>query len=53
MTGQNPGKTAAIILGGVAGIGFLVIFLLFARSLKKKHDGMSYMQQSGLLMDYL
>ena len=41
MTGQNPGKTAAIILGGAAGVAFLVILLLFARSLKKKHDGMS------------
>jgi len=40
--GQNPGKTAAIILGGVAGVTFLVICLLFARSLKKKHEGMSY-----------
>ncbi|ESW17337.1 hypothetical protein PHAVU_007G231300 [Phaseolus vulgaris] len=37
-SGQNPGKTAAIILGGVAGVTFLVICLLFARSLKKKHE---------------
>ncbi|KAK7279185.1 hypothetical protein RJT34_24231 [Clitoria ternatea] len=37
-SGQNPGKTAAIILGGVAGLAFLVICLLFARSLKKKHE---------------
>lgn len=44
MTG-NPGKTAAIILGGVAGVAFLVICLLFVRNLKKKHDGMSYMRQ--------
>lgn len=43
MTGQNPGKTAAIILGGIAGVAFLVIFLLFARNLRKKHSGMSYM----------
>ncbi|XP_027367314.1 cysteine-rich repeat secretory protein 3-like [Abrus precatorius] len=44
-SGQNPGKTAAIILGGAAGLAFLVICLLFARSLKKKHDGMSYVRQ--------
>lgn len=35
----NTGKTVAIILGGAAGVGFLVIFLLFARNLMKKHDG--------------
>jgi len=40
MAGQNAGKTVAIILGGAAGVAFLVICLLFARSLKKKHDGM-------------
>jgi len=45
MTGQNPGKTAAIILGGAVAVAFLVILLLFARSLKKKHDGMSYVRQ--------
>lgn len=39
MTGQDPGKTAAIILGGIAGVAFLVIFLLFARNLTKKHNG--------------
>lgn len=38
-TGQNTGKTVAIILGGAAGVGFLVICLLFARNLTKKHDG--------------
>lgn len=38
-TGQNTGKTVAIILGGAAGVGFLVICMLFARSLMKKHDG--------------
>lgn len=38
--GSNTGKTVAIILGGAAGVGFLVIFLLFARNLMKKHDGM-------------
>lgn len=36
---QNTGKTVAIILGGAAGVGFLVICTLFARSLMKKHDG--------------
>lgn len=35
----NTGKTVAIILGGAAGVGFLVICLLFARNLMKKHDG--------------
>nr|ACU19270.1 unknown [Glycine max] len=44
-SGQNPGKTAAIILGGAVAVAFLVILLLFARSLKKKHDGMSYVRQ--------
>ncbi|KAK9931263.1 hypothetical protein M0R45_018547 [Rubus argutus] len=37
-SGSNTGKTVAIILGGAAGVGFLVIFLLFARNLMKKHD---------------
>ncbi|KAL2469575.1 Cysteine-rich repeat secretory protein 3 [Abeliophyllum distichum] len=37
-SGQNTGKTVAIILGGAAGVGFLVIFLLFARNLTKKRD---------------
>ncbi|XP_061356808.1 plasmodesmata-located protein 2-like [Gastrolobium bilobum] len=36
-SGQNTGKTVAIILGGAAGVAFLVICLLFARSLMKKH----------------
>lgn len=40
ITGQNTGKTVAIILGGAAGVAFLVICLLFARGLVKKHDGM-------------
>lgn len=39
-SGGNTGKTVAIILGGAAGVGFLVILLLFARNLLKKHDGM-------------
>lgn len=38
--GQNTGKTVAVILGGAAGVGFVVMFLLFIRGLKKKHDGM-------------
>ncbi|KAL8121964.1 plasmodesmata-located protein 2-like [Apium graveolens] len=37
-TKQDTGKTVAIILGGAAGVGFLIICLLFARSLLKKHD---------------
>lgn len=40
-TQQDTGKTVAIILGGAAGVGFLIICLLFARSLLKKHDGKS------------
>ncbi|XP_010522451.1 PREDICTED: cysteine-rich repeat secretory protein 3-like isoform X2 [Tarenaya hassleriana] len=36
--GTNAGKTVAIILGGAAGVGFLVICLLFARGLMKKHE---------------
>lgn len=42
MTGQNAGKTVAIILGGAAGVAFLIIMLLFARNLMKKHDGRCY-----------
>lgn len=38
--GPNAGKTVAIILGGAAGVGFVVICLMFARNLMKKHDGM-------------
>ncbi|CAI9271274.1 unnamed protein product [Lactuca saligna] len=37
-TGSNTGKTVAIFLGGAAGVGFLVICLLFAKNLAKKHD---------------
>ncbi|XP_010542965.1 PREDICTED: cysteine-rich repeat secretory protein 3-like isoform X2 [Tarenaya hassleriana] len=37
-SGANTGKTVAIILGGAAGVGFLVICLLFARGLMKKHE---------------
>ncbi|XP_072988781.1 plasmodesmata-located protein 2-like isoform X1 [Typha latifolia] len=36
--GQQTGKTVAIVVGGAAGVGFLVICLLFARSLLKKKD---------------
>ncbi|KAG4908291.1 hypothetical protein JHK84_056819 [Glycine max] len=41
-SGQNTGKTVAIIVGGAAGVAFLVICLMFARSLKKKRDGRCY-----------
>ncbi|GMI70377.1 plasmodesmata-located protein 2 [Hibiscus trionum] len=38
-TRQNTGRTVAIILGGAASVGFLVILLMFARNvMKKKHD---------------
>uniref|UniRef100_A0A0A0L9N8 Uncharacterized protein n=1 Tax=Cucumis sativus TaxID=3659 RepID=A0A0A0L9N8_CUCSA len=37
-TGGNIGKTVAIILGSTAGVAFVVICLLFARGLMKKHD---------------
>ncbi|KAE8717668.1 Cysteine-rich repeat secretory protein 3 [Hibiscus syriacus] len=38
-SGQNSGKTVAIILGGGVGIGFAVILLMFARnSMKKRVD---------------
>ncbi|XP_059285361.1 plasmodesmata-located protein 2-like [Lycium ferocissimum] len=36
--GQDTGKTVAIILGGAAGVAFLVICMLFARNQMKKHD---------------
>jgi len=42
--GENPGKMVAIILR-VLRVAFVVIYLLYARSLKKKHDDMSYMRQ--------
>ncbi|GLT99296.1 hypothetical protein SLE2022_167400 [Rubroshorea leprosula] len=35
-SGQSAGKTVAIILGGAAGIAFLVILLMFARNVMKK-----------------
>ncbi|KAG6420043.1 hypothetical protein SASPL_116558 [Salvia splendens] len=38
----NTGKTVAIIVGGAAGVGFLVICLLFARGLLKKKDGKAF-----------
>ncbi|GKU85676.1 hypothetical protein SLEP1_g310 [Rubroshorea leprosula] len=38
VTGQNTGKTVAIILGGAAVVGFLVILLMFARSVMKKEE---------------
>lgn len=44
-TGQNPGKTVAIVLGGAAAVGFLAICLLFARGLMKKHDGMNLLYE--------
>ncbi|VFQ63300.1 unnamed protein product [Cuscuta campestris] len=37
-SGQNAGKTAAIVVGGAAGVGFLIACLLFVRSLTKKRD---------------
>ncbi|KAE8650323.1 plasmodesmata-located protein 2 [Cucumis sativus] len=37
-SGGNIGKTVAIILGSTAGVAFVVICLLFARGLMKKHD---------------
>ncbi|GAB2265882.1 Plasmodesmata-located protein 2 [Dionaea muscipula] len=37
-SGQSTGKTVAIILGGTAGVGFLIICALFVRGLTKKHD---------------
>ncbi|KAL5702457.1 hypothetical protein ACHQM5_027675 [Ranunculus cassubicifolius] len=36
---QNTGKTIAIVVGGVAAVGFAFICLMFLRSLMKKHDG--------------
>lgn len=36
---SNTGKTVAIILGGAAGVGFIVILALFAKNASKKHDG--------------
>ncbi|KAG7018816.1 Cysteine-rich repeat secretory protein 3, partial [Cucurbita argyrosperma subsp. argyrosperma] len=34
----NIGRTVAIILGSTAGVAFVIICLLFARGLMKKHD---------------
>lgn len=36
-SGQT-GKTVAIVVGATAGVGFLIICFLFARSLMKKND---------------
>ncbi|KAH7657947.1 hypothetical protein IHE45_17G053200 [Dioscorea alata] len=44
--GQRTGKIVAIIVGGAAGLGFVVICLLFDRSLRKGKDGH---QRRGLL----
>ncbi|KAF8394233.1 hypothetical protein HHK36_020440 [Tetracentron sinense] len=37
-TGGNTGKTIAVVVGGAAGVGFVVICLMFGRSLMKKRD---------------
>ncbi|XP_077249499.1 plasmodesmata-located protein 2-like [Tasmannia lanceolata] len=37
-SGQQTGKTVAIVVGGAAALGFAVIFLLFLRSLGRKRD---------------
>ncbi|CAO2832183.1 unnamed protein product [Amaranthus hypochondriacus] len=37
-SGQSTGKTVAIIVGVTAGVGFLIILVLFVRGLKKKDD---------------
>ncbi|XP_010264881.1 PREDICTED: cysteine-rich repeat secretory protein 3 [Nelumbo nucifera] len=37
-SGQNPGKTIAIVVGAAAAVGFVIICLMFIRSLMKKHD---------------
>ncbi|KAF9604845.1 hypothetical protein IFM89_010520 [Coptis chinensis] len=37
-TKQNTGKTIAIVVGGVAAVGFAFICLMFLRSLLKKRD---------------
>lgn len=38
ITSGNTGKTVAIIVGVTAGVGFLIIMVLFMRGLKKKDD---------------
>lgn len=39
----GTGKTVAIIVGGTAGVGFIVICLLFVKNLmKKKYDGIIF-----------
>jgi hypothetical protein len=48
-TGQNTRKTVAIIVGGAAGVGFLVIFLLFARGLIKKREGMLFCTSKNII----
>ncbi|KAE8670416.1 Cysteine-rich repeat secretory protein 3 [Hibiscus syriacus] len=37
-SGQDTGETVAIILGGAAGVGFVVILLMFVRNAMKQHD---------------
>jgi hypothetical protein len=49
IAGQQTAKTVAIVLGGALALGFLVICLLFARSLVKKKDGESCFHFSTLI----
>ncbi|KAF8388286.1 hypothetical protein HHK36_026952 [Tetracentron sinense] len=37
-TGQNTGKTVAVVMGGAAAVGFGVVCLMFARSVMKKRE---------------
>lgn len=37
--GKERGKTVAIVVGGIAGFGFLVTCLLFAKTLTKGKNG--------------
>ncbi|KAE9455514.1 hypothetical protein C3L33_12578, partial [Rhododendron williamsianum] len=49
-SGENTGKTVAIILGGAVGVGFVVILLMFARNLLKKHDGKLLIKEDGFIL---
>ncbi|CAL9154904.1 unnamed protein product [Musa hybrid cultivar] len=48
--GGQTEKTVAIVVGGAAGVGFLVICLLFARSVLKKRDGEGHHEEINRLL---
>lgn len=52
-SGQQTSKTVAIVLGSALGLGFLVICLLFARSLVRKKEGKIFVHFRSFLVFHL